>query len=117
MSATSPIAPRLAQKFGYANTFALAMLPVLLVLLAFALLAKDSSRQEKALAWRDFASILREGDTAWFCFFYCFTFGGFLLNDSPSSSSRRVASDREGESFSAAHRSTARTRLSGIRTP
>ena len=47
----------------------------------------------------------------------CFSFGGFLLNDSPSSSSRRMASDREGESFSAAHRSTARTRLSGIRTP
>jgi NNP family nitrate/nitrite transporter-like MFS transporter len=72
------LAPRLAQKFGYANTFALAMLPVLLVLLAFALLAKDSPRKEKVLAWRDFASVLREGDTAWFCFFYCFTFGGFV---------------------------------------
>ena len=71
-------APRLAQKFGYANTFALAMLPVVLVLLVFALLAKDSPRQGKALAWREFASVLREGDTAWFCFFYCFTFGGFV---------------------------------------
>jgi len=71
-------APRLAQKFGYANTFALAMLPVLLVLLAFALLAKDSPRGGKALAWRDFTSVLREADTAWFCFFYCFTFGGFV---------------------------------------
>lgn len=72
------LAPRLAQKFGYANTFALAMLPVLLVLLLFALLAKDSPRQGKAPAWRDFASVLRESDTAWFCFFYCFTFGGFV---------------------------------------
>ena len=71
-------APRLAQKFGYANTFALAMLPVIFVLLLFALLAKDSPRQGTALAWRDFASILRESDTAWFCFFYCFTFGGFV---------------------------------------
>ncbi len=71
-------APRLAQKFGYANTFALAMLPVLLVLLLFALLAKDSPRQGKAPAWRDFVSVLRESDTAWFCFFYCFTFGGFV---------------------------------------
>jgi NNP family nitrate/nitrite transporter-like MFS transporter len=71
-------APRLAQKFGYANTFALAMLPVLLVLLAFALLAKDSPRQGKALAWRDFGGVLQEADTAWFCFFYCFTFGGFV---------------------------------------
>ena len=71
-------APRLAQKFGYANTFALAMLPVLLVLLAFALLAKDSPREGRALTWRDLSSVLREGDTAWFCFFYCFTFGGFV---------------------------------------
>lgn len=71
-------APRLAQKFGYANTFALAMLPVLCVLLLFALLAKDSPRQGRPLAWKDFASVLREADTTWFCFFYCFTFGGFV---------------------------------------
>src|SRR5262249_15947439 len=71
-------APRLAQRFGYANTFALAMLPVLLVILLFALLAKESPRQGKPLAWTDVASVLRESDTAWFCFFYCFTFGGFV---------------------------------------
>jgi len=71
-------APRLAQKFGYASTFALAMLPILSVLLLFALLAKDSPRQAKPPAWKDFASVLREADTAWFCFFYCFTFGGFV---------------------------------------
>jgi len=71
-------APRLAQKFGYPNTFALAMLPILLVILLFALLAKDSPRQGKPPAWKDFTSVLREADTAWFCFFYCFTFGGFV---------------------------------------
>jgi NNP family nitrate/nitrite transporter-like MFS transporter len=71
-------APRLAQKFGYANTFAFAMLPVLFVILLFALLAKDSPRQGKPLAWSDVASVLRESDTGWFCFFYCFTFGGFV---------------------------------------
>ncbi len=75
---TTLFAPRLAQKFGYANTFALAMVPVLLVLLTFAVLAKDSPREGRAPAWRDFASVLREADTAWFCFFYCFTFGGFV---------------------------------------
>ena len=71
-------APRLAQKFGYANAFALAILPILLVFLLFAVLAKDSPRQGQAPAWSDFASVLREADTAWFCFFYCFTFGGFV---------------------------------------
>ena len=71
-------APRLAQKFGYANAFALAMLPVLLILLLFALLAKDSPRKGTVLGWKDFTFVLREADTAWFCFFYCFTFGGFV---------------------------------------
>jgi MFS transporter, NNP family, nitrate/nitrite transporter len=71
-------APRLAQKFGCANTFALAMIPVLLVIVVFVLLAKDSPKQGKVPAWRDYASVLRESDTAWFCFFYCFTFGGFV---------------------------------------
>jgi len=39
----------------------------------------------------------------------CFAFGGFLLNDSPSSSSRRIAFDRDGESLSTPHRSIAKT--------
>src|SRR2546427_1911701 len=52
-------APRLAQKFGYHNTFALAMLPILSVLLLFALLAKDTPRQCKPPAWKDSASALR----------------------------------------------------------
>src|SRR5215467_10481721 len=59
-------APRLAQKFGYANAFALAMIPVLLVILFFALLAKDSPRQTKALTWSEVAGVFRESDTAWF---------------------------------------------------
>ena len=71
-------APRLAQKFGYANAFALAMLPVLLVLLLFALMAKDSPRQGKAPGLKEMAAVLKESDAAWFCFFYCFTFGGFV---------------------------------------
>jgi NNP family nitrate/nitrite transporter-like MFS transporter len=76
--AATLFAPRLAQKFGYANTFALAMLPVFLVALIFAVIAKDSPRQVKAFAWKDFASVLGERDAVWFCFFYCFTFGGFV---------------------------------------
>jgi NNP family nitrate/nitrite transporter-like MFS transporter len=71
-------APRLAQKFGYANAFALAMLPVLLVLLLFALMAKDSPRKGKAPGLKEMAAVLKESDAAWFSFFYCFTFGGFV---------------------------------------
>src|SRR2546425_5090268 len=71
-------APRLAQKFGWANAFALAMLPVIVVLVLFALLAKDSPRRSEPPKWKTIAAILREPDTAWFCFFYSFTFGGFV---------------------------------------
>lgn len=71
-------APRLAQKFGWANTFALAMLPVVVVLILFALLAKNSPRRSEPPKWKAIAAILREPDTAWFCFFYSFTFGGFV---------------------------------------
>lgn len=70
--------PRFAQKFGWANTFALAMLPVALVLLLFALLARDSPRRGAAPTWADYAALLQEPDAGWFCLFYCFTFGGFV---------------------------------------
>src|SRR2546429_1840023 len=71
-------APRLAQKFGWANTFALAMLPVIVVFVLFALLAKDSPRRSEPPKWKAIAAIFREPDTVWFCFFYSFTFGGFV---------------------------------------
>src|SRR5438093_7117824 len=71
-------APRLAQRFGWANTFALAMLPVIVVLVIFALLAEDSPRRSAPPEWTAIAAILREPDTAWFCFFYSLTFGGFV---------------------------------------
>lgn len=71
-------APRLAQKFGWTNTFALATLPVALVLFLFVLLAKDSPRRSAAPKWADYAALLREPDAGWFCFFYSFTFGGFV---------------------------------------
>lgn len=71
-------APRLAHKFGWNTTFALAMLPVVIVLCLFALLARDSPRPNAAPKWRDYAALLREPDAGWFCFFYSFTFGGFV---------------------------------------
>src|SRR6266852_6904231 len=71
-------APRLAQAFGWASTFAFAMAPVVLVLLAFAVLAKDSPQRAVRTSWQGYASLFRQPDTAWFCFFYSLTFGGFV---------------------------------------
>ncbi|HEY6387552.1 MAG TPA: MFS transporter [Candidatus Acidoferrum sp.] len=71
-------APRLAQRFGWNTTFALAMLPVIVVLFLFALLAKDSPRLRAPAKWAEYSALLREPDAAWFCLFYSCTFGGFV---------------------------------------
>lgn len=72
------LAPRLAQRLGWANTIGLALLPVLFVIVLFFILAKDSPARAAPPTWREYAIVLREPDAAWFCFFYCFTFGGFV---------------------------------------
>lgn len=41
-------APRLAQRFGWSNTFGLMLLPTLIVFALFAVLAKDSARRARA---------------------------------------------------------------------
>jgi NNP family nitrate/nitrite transporter-like MFS transporter len=71
-------APRLAQAFGWRATFGFVLLPVTLVLAAFALMAKDSPAARTVPAWSDYASVLRDGDTYWFAFVYSLTFGGFV---------------------------------------
>src|SRR5207302_10769991 len=70
--------PRLAERFGWYNTFALAVLPVIMYLFLFASLANDSPRGGAPPKWADYATLFREPDAAWFCFFYSFTFGGFV---------------------------------------
>lgn len=71
-------APRLAQAYGWPNAFALAMAPVALVLILYALMARNSPKRPPRPAWRDYVAVFREADTAWFCLFYSFTFGGFV---------------------------------------
>lgn len=71
-------APRLAQDFGWATTFGIAALPVLIVFCLFAFLAKDSPRKADQPKPKEYLAVLRESDAAWFCFFYAFTFGGFV---------------------------------------
>ena len=71
-------APRLAERIGWANTFGLAMLPVVCVTILFALMAKDSPARTARSSWSDYAAVLREPDTLWFSFLYSLTFGGFV---------------------------------------
>lgn len=71
-------APRLAQAFGWRSVFGIAMLPIAAVWLAFFLMARDAPGARAVKRWRDYAPLLREADTAWFCFLYSLTFGGFV---------------------------------------
>ncbi|MBV9267403.1 MAG: NarK/NasA family nitrate transporter [Acidobacteriaceae bacterium] len=70
-------APRLAQALGWRNVFAIAAIPIIIVWLIFFFLAKDAPGERRVKKWSDYASVLKIGDTAWFCFLYSLTFGGF----------------------------------------
>src|SRR5690606_38840260 len=71
-------APRLAEWVGWQATFGLMALPVLLVLLLFALMARDSPSARPVRRWSDYSAVLRERDTLWFSVLYGLTFGGFV---------------------------------------
>ena len=71
-------APRLAERFGWAAMFGIAMLPLAVVFVAFVLLAKDSPAPRKVTTARDYGVVLRESDTLWLAFLYSLTFGGFV---------------------------------------
>src|SRR5215471_17563405 len=63
-------APRLAQALGWHSVFGIAMIPVCLVWLFFALMAKDAPVKRPVYRRRNPAGAFAEPDTAWFCFIY-----------------------------------------------
>ncbi|HXH25127.1 MAG TPA: MFS transporter, partial [Vicinamibacterales bacterium] len=71
-------APRLAERFGWQATFGIALAPVVVVLVLFALMARDSPRRPVPATLRDYAAVARESDTLWLSFLYSLTFGGFV---------------------------------------
>ena len=75
---TNLVAPRLANLYGWHNVFLLAMIPLVVVLIAFVLLAKESPNQSKGQPLSNYIKILRVGDLWWFCLLYSVTFGGFV---------------------------------------
>jgi NNP family nitrate/nitrite transporter-like MFS transporter len=71
-------APRLAAVFDWHFVFAVALIPVLMVLVLVFLFAKESPTRPAPKALTDYASVLGRRDTWWFCLFYSVTFGGFV---------------------------------------
>lgn len=70
--------PILARSIGWHAVFGLALIPLMLTLAAFVILAKDSPNQPPPKPLRAYGAILGHADTWWFCFFYAVTFGGFV---------------------------------------
>ncbi len=71
-------APRLAEQFGWQMTFGIAILPLAVVFVMFALVARDSPRQIAPATLRDYRSVLGESDTLSLSWLYSLTFGGFV---------------------------------------
>jgi len=69
-------APRLAEHIGWRGVFQVAIIPLLAVLCAFALFARDNP--DRPSARPRYRELLRERDLWWLNLFYTITFGGFV---------------------------------------
>ena len=70
-------APVLAIAFGWHNVFGLACIPLLLVLVVFAVYARDAPLPVQRKTLRDYGKVLvGNRDSWWFMLFYAITFGG-----------------------------------------
>ncbi|MQQ34219.1 MFS transporter [Pseudomonas sp. SZ57] len=72
------IAPVLAASFGWGNVFGLALIPLVLTLIAFTLMARNAPQRSKPKSVEDYLKALGDRDSWWFMFFYSVTFGGFI---------------------------------------
>lgn len=72
------LGPRLAEVVGWHGVMGLALIPLGITFLVYALLAKDSPDQPRPKPLSRYWLVLRESDTYWFSFFYSVTFGGFV---------------------------------------
>lgn len=71
-------APVLALAFGWTNVFGLALIPLVLTLITFSLLARNAPNRAKPKSMADYFKALGDRDSWWFMFFYSVTFGGFI---------------------------------------
>ncbi|HVU66856.1 MAG TPA: MFS transporter [Ktedonobacteraceae bacterium] len=71
-------APSLAKMYGWHNVMGMSMLPLVVVLLIFLLMARDSPAGPQAVPLKRYLAVLKRGNLWWFCLFYSVTFGGFV---------------------------------------
>lgn len=70
-------APSLAKMFGWNAVFGLALIPLVVVLVAYSFMAKDAPDCPPPKKISEYLAVLKDRDAWWFMFFYSVTFGGF----------------------------------------
>ncbi len=71
-------APGLAVAYGWNNVFGIAVIPLVIALVVYAIVAKDSPECPPPKPLTEYLKVLRDKDAWWFMFFYSVTFGGFV---------------------------------------
>ena len=74
----SLLAPRLAKIYGWQNVFGFALIPAVVVLVAYLVFSKEAPTQVTPKKLGDYLRLLKDKDTHWFCFYYTVSFGGFV---------------------------------------
>lgn len=72
------LGPGLAVAFGWQNVFGIAAIPLIVTLVAYQIMAKDSPDCPPAKTLGDYLKVLKDQDAWWFMLFYSVTFGGFV---------------------------------------
>lgn len=72
------LAPRFAAIHGWQSIFGCALIPALVLLIIYAIIAKDAPVEVKKKTLSDYWRLLREKDAHWFCFYYTVSFGGIV---------------------------------------
>jgi NNP family nitrate/nitrite transporter-like MFS transporter len=74
------LAPRIAAAWGWQAVFGVAVIPLLVAFVLYAIFSKEPPTPQgfKKKKLSDYFKLLAERDAHWFCFFYTISFGGFV---------------------------------------
>lgn len=71
-------APTLATRFGWNAVLGMVLIPLVITMVLYALMAKDAPGRPAPKKLSRYFHVLKEGDAWWFMLFYLVTFGGFV---------------------------------------
>lgn len=71
-------APHIAERFGWHAVFGFAMIPLAIIFVVYALLARDAPDRPPARKLSEYLAVFGQLDITWFSILYAVTFGGFV---------------------------------------